>query len=558
LDISRGSTGTVANGIGAGLVFRNEVSNGGYSLSGRIASVMKNVTVGTTTAGMLFQTRPSSGIMNSAMYIDPDGNIGIGHTSPSSRLDIIGDEEINYTGTSGNAFAISGGSTAAMAYIYNNGTGWGLSAGVNSGTYGLYGFNYSLGYGVYGKNYNAGGIGTYGINTVANNYGYFGSASHGVYGENNNGNFGFIGSSSYAIYGRNTNYNYGYIGGSDFSIYAYLSTTAVNNWAIYGDGVHSTAAIGTSYAQGNTIGGVQGNNYWGNAYTFAVAGYSYLDYARSGGCFGGNYGGNIWGAMAYRNSGNTLYGRYFTTYTSGTGKDDQVQVNNGLGVYGDLFGANIHGKVYGAFIQGENYASFANGNSYHNGLDIHLQENGSSQNTVLYTSVATDATIQTSGYATISGGKANIIFDQSFAKAVSDKEPIIVTVTPMGNSNGVYLSQVDKSGFSVVENNNGKSNVTVSYIAIGKRKGYENPHLAEEVIAADYISKLNQGLHNDNDMETNGQGLYYENGQLVVGKHPSTYPDLNKQPEEINMEPKPERRIDSNDTNGAAPKPEED
>ncbi|MCB2221641.1 MAG: hypothetical protein KQI35_14690 [Bacteroidetes bacterium] len=564
LEIIRGSTGTVANGIGAGLIFRNEVSNGGYSLSGRIASVMKNVTVGTTTAGMLFQTRPSSGIMNSAMYIDPDGHIGIGNINPASLLDIDGDLRIDYSDNF-NAFKAYGNTPFAMAYVENNyeGNSWGISAGMNNSSagtssYGLYGWNDGTGYGVYGKNSNAGGIGTYGINTVANNYGYFGSASYGVYGEYSNGNYGFIGSSSYGIYGRNINNNYGYIGGSDYSIYAALNTTDVNNWAIYGYGVHGTAAIGTSYTQGSTIGGVQGYNYWGNAYTFGVAGYSYLDYGRSGGCFGANYGGNIWGAMAYKNSGNISYGGYFTSYTTGSGKDSQPQINNGIGAYGDLFGADIHGKVYGAFIEGENYATYAKGNSFHSGLDIHLQENGTNQNTVLYTSVATDATIQTSGYATISNGKANINFDQNFAQAVSENEPIIVTVTPMGNSNGVYLSQVDKSGFSVVENNNGKSNVTVSYIAIGKRKGYENPQLPQEVIASDYTAKLAQGLHNDNDMETDGQGLYYENGKLMVGKHPSTFPDPNKQPEELNMEPKPERRIDSNDTNGAAPKPEED
>jgi len=104
----------------------------------------------------------------------------------------------------------------------------------------------------------------------------------------------------------------------------------------------------------------------------------------------------------------------------------------------------------------------------------------------------------------------------------------VVTITPMGNTGGVYLSGVTAKGFSAVENNDGKSSVTISYIAIGKRAGYENPELPQEVLASDYTEKLSRGLHNDADTKTNGEGLYYENGKLTVGKHPSTLPDPNK------------------------------
>jgi len=563
MTLSRGTTTTPANGIGAGLIFRNQVSNGGQTLSGRIASVMEGVDVSSGIySGMLFQTRNSGGSMNNALYIDSQGRIAINVIAPIKKLDINGDVRIAYSG-GGVALAVMASNNNPVVNLTNdyNGSSYGLAAGMTnasagSNSYGVFGYNFGFGYGVFGITYEVSGIGTYGISYYKNNYGFLGGEYVGAFGEHDNGNAGYLGGAFYGVEGGNAVSGHsGRLGSSSYGVYGYLnnSNATVGHYAVYGYGVYNSGPNGTGYAKGSTIGSVMGDNYWGNPYTFANAGYSYLDYNRSGGSFGSNYSGTSWGSLAYKNSTGNIYGGYFTTYTQGSGKDNLPKINNGIGAWGDLFGADIHGKVYGAYIEGENYATFANGDTYRTGLDIHLQENGSSASTVLYTAVATDATIQTSGYAIVSNGKATVSFDQYFTSAVSGDHPVIVTVTPMGNSNGIYLSEVNASGFSVVENNNGKSQVTVSYIAIGKRKGFENPKLPQEVIAADYTGKLAQGLHNDNDTGTDGAGLYYENGQLHVGKHPSTFPDLNKQPAIIEVPQKPERRIPENIGEGIVP-----
>ena len=89
LEIQRASTGAVQSGIGAGIIFRNELDNGSMALSGRIASVMEDPTfAGGSTAGMLFETLASDGTMTDALYLDPDGKIGIGTTDPSSKLHV--------------------------------------------------------------------------------------------------------------------------------------------------------------------------------------------------------------------------------------------------------------------------------------------------------------------------------------------------------------------------------------------------------------------------------------------------------------------------------------
>ncbi len=78
----------------------------------------------------------------------------------------------------------------------------------------------------------------------------------------------------------------------------------------------------------------------------------------------------------------------------------------------------------------------------------------------------------------------------------------------------------DKNGFAVAENNDGKSSVQFSWIAIGKRKGFENRKLPAEVVAGDYTTKVQRGLHNDVDKTASGEGLYYQNGQLYNGNLP--------------------------------------
>jgi len=306
--------------------------------------------------------------------------------------------------------------------------------------------------------------------------------------------------------------------------YAFRSRTAAND--------------GTGYAYYSSNSASKGYSFWGDLYSFGTSGFNYNDYNRCGGILGAEAGGAYWGSLGYKNSANTGYGGYFTSSSSGGGKSSQANTGIGIGAWGDLMGADIHGKVYGTYTEGENYAMYANGVVFKNNLDVHLQDNGTNTNTVLYTSVSTDVTIQTSGFATLSGGQTSVDFDPAFTSAVSAETPVVITVTPTGNSNGVYLSEFSRKGFKVVENNDGKSSVTISYIAIGKRAGYEHPDLPREVIESNYTQNMMRGLHNDADTKTNGEGLYYQDGQLVVGKHVSTLPDPNK-PAEENVIPKP-------------------
>jgi hypothetical protein len=468
------------------------------------------------------------------IYSTVSGNVGIGITNPSSKLHVSGNADLDYPGV-GNGATMSGSTPMALLYVSNAyaGNTWGISAGLTSASagsssYGLYGFNYGSGYGVYGVANLSAGTAVYGDH-VSGNYGYLGSSNSGAYGYNANGNFAYLATSAYGVFGQASSGNKGYLGGSQYGVIGDLEVSTQGAYAVYGYGLSTSGINGTGYGPTTTLGGVKGYNLWGNTYTFGVGGFSDLDYDRSGGVIGARSNELSWGSLGYKTSASAVYGGYFTSYTFGTGKSSQpTMINSGIGAWGDLFGADIHGQVYGAYIEGGNYASYSNGTTFKNGLDVHLQQDNSGKNVVLYTNVTTDATVQTCGIATLSGGKCEVSFDPSFAAIVSETAPVVVTITPMGNSGGVYLSVVTTKGFSAVENNGGKSSVTISYIAIGKRAGYENPELPMEVLASDYTEKLSRGLHNDGDTKTDGEGLYYENGKLTVGKHPSTLSHPNK------------------------------
>ena len=117
-------------------------------------------------------------------------------------------------------------------------------------------------------------------------------------------------------------------------------------------------------------------------------------------------------------AGNSKYGGYFTSSTTGKGKklNSTVAEGIGAGAWGDLMGADIHGGIYGMYVEGNNVGIYSKGPIYSSQPEIQLQDVGESERAALFTNTSTEVTVMTSGQGTLVNGRGSILFDQNFKK----------------------------------------------------------------------------------------------------------------------------------------------
>jgi len=101
----------------------------------------------------------------------------------------------------------------------------------------------------------------------------------------------------------------------------------------------------------------------------------------------------------------------------------------------------------------------------------------------LYSIEAPDVEFYANGEAQLKNGEATVQFERLFREAISDKIPVRVVVTPVGSWSGLYIVSADHDGF-VVKSGAGDPNCQFTWIAVGRRKGYEErPDVLESIPA---------------------------------------------------------------------------
>lgn len=254
----------------------------------------------------------------------------------------------------------------------------------------------------------------------------------------------------------------------------------------------------------------------------------------TGGVLGTNAAGDF-GILGYKSKNGTNYSVYAgnanTDYGSGNGRNSTTSTPNniiGLGINGGFMGGYINGSQYGLVSKGEEFGIYVQGNTITNQPIVQLTETNNSQKTISYTATSTEVDVTTRGVGKLANGESYIAFKEAFKNLVSNNETINITITPTGETNGVYVSRITNEGFFVKENLKGTSNASFNWTAIGTRAGYENGvEISETVLAKDFDKNMNGVMNNDGNKEE-GTPIYFDGNKVKFERIPEGIIKYNK------------------------------
>ena len=245
------------------------------------------------------------------------------------------------------------------------------------------------------------------------------------------------------------------------------------------------------------------------AYKFGVYGNGGLT-TRSGAVLGNDTDVAL-GALGYFSFSNQDYSVYGFGQAYqvgiGTGRADKtivnVNTNIALGMAGGVMGGWIRGEAYGLHVKGERSSLYVDGTSFNTQPTIQLIDTGGAQRAVTYAVSSESPDVYARGRSTLSNGRAFVQVDETFRAAISRQRSlreqaadVVITVTPMGESKGIYVAQVSDDGFEIRENGGNSSNVAFSWMAIARRADVTG-NLPAEVLASDFDGKMRGVMANE-------------------------------------------------------------
>ncbi|MFN5459447.1 MAG: hypothetical protein ACK5AY_06025 [Bacteroidota bacterium] len=285
-------------------------------------------------------------------------------------------------------------------------------------------------------------------------------------------------------------------------------------------GLIGNATAGTSFAVSvNGVSGAGGTSVTtAGSYKFGVYG-SGGESIRSGGVLGYDYG--ICGGLGYYASNLLDYAVYgfglgYTIggaggrYAQGA-EQDYSEMSNfiGLGIYGGVMGGWIKGLVYGTNFSGKKYGVYVHGNTVTNSQYVQLNETeGTDIRVPSYATTALTNELTSKGKINLVNGTAYVQLDEKLVN-LCDENSIVITATPYGNCNGVFVEQSSPNGFQIKELDNGTSNVSVSFIISATIKN-KKEFAESEILNKQYEYNMNGVMHNEYDKEHDGTPIWYD------------------------------------------------
>jgi hypothetical protein len=276
---------------------------------------------------------------------------------------------------------------------------------------------------------------------------------------------------------------------------------------------------GTGYGYTSTNSGAAGQSFWGDQYSFGSGGWNYNDFSRCGGVIGAEIYGGYWGALGYKNSSNAFYGVYGSSaYGNGAGKSaSNGSAGIGGGFFGDMIGSTSQGNVIGQLNSGELFAQYNLGNIYTLGKSVELVQT-SDKVVPVYTVSSLEPIVYARGTVEMVNGVATIQFSEDFKSIIA--ETPVITVTPNGECNGVYIASSDSKGCVIREQMRGASNTTLSWIAIAKRIDSAPDQATSMVTANSFDSNIRKVLFSDSNYEGKALGMWWDGQAIQFGELP--------------------------------------
>jgi hypothetical protein len=195
--------------------------------------------------------------------------------------------------------------------------------------------------------------------------------------------------------------------------------------------------------------------------------------------------------------------------------ENSIDTHVGMGIHGGFMGGWIKGKEYGVLLSGERFGAYTNGKTITNDVFVVLDQKADGEKQATFASTSLSIDVQAKGIGQLANGIARITFDKNFSDLIDQNKPIIVTITPFGESNGVHIVSVDKNGFSIKENNNGFSNVKFNWIAIAEKSNKDNK-VSKEILTEKFDENISSFMHNEN--LDGGSAIWTENGEVKFGE----------------------------------------
>lgn len=248
-----------------------------------------------------------------------------------------------------------------------------------------------------------------------------------------------------------------------------------------------------------------------------------------GGVHGVNFQNGAYGMIGYERSNGANVGVLGNTNYSNAGARTQNGTNASVGVasQGGFLGLHTKGNQYGTITKGEVAGIYSDGVAISNNGFAVIDKDINGNKTATYVPSSITVDVSTKGTGKLVNGYAKIYFDKTYSSITSKERPVIVTVSPMGETNGVYVSEVTNDGFTVKENSNGTSNASFYWIAIGEKIDSNQINVSKDLLKKDFDENLDSFLTID-ESSNNSKALWWNGNNLEFGEIAPVNPSESK------------------------------